>query len=299
VTGVPERSEERTALDGNASESGPVGARELCTRQSRVGPIRMSSDRVGRCTRGESAGLKICALDDQTRRQARESCGATCSFRRSRARRRTVRLEERENASGREWVPMVLVRRWWPIAALLAGSVVVQKAFFESRYDVAGHAAGHLSSASAPFFGFAVIATLLFVTPPARRQVPVLISCAGWLAATVLVMVGNVRVVDALVRAGQGRTPTDALVENGNVESAHDLANVAPFVAVAAALALVGALFLYRHISRRLAIGAAVLSAVFPPWIIPGAGVLVVTIARCASYQRAATQTSTTAVINT
>lgn len=192
---------------------------------------------------------------------------------------------------------MVIVRRWWPIAVLLAGSVVIQKAFFESRYDVAGHAAGHLSSASAPFFGFAVVSVLLFVTPRARRQVLVLVASAGWLAATVLVLIGNVRVVDALVRAGQGRTPTDALVEDGRVESARDLANLAPFVGVAAALALVGVLFLYRYISVRLAIGAAVLSVVFPPWIIPGAGVLVVTVARCVSYQRAATPTDATAVI--
>jgi hypothetical protein len=36
-----------------------------------------------------------------------------------------------------------------------------------------------------------------------------------------------------------------------------------------------------------VAIGAAVLSVIFPPWIFPGAGVLVLTIARCIAYQRA------------
>ena len=30
------------------------------------------------------------------------------------------------------------VRRWWPVAVVLATSLGVQKAFFESRYDVSG-----------------------------------------------------------------------------------------------------------------------------------------------------------------
>ena len=191
---------------------------------------------------------------------------------------------------------MVFVRRWWPVVVLPAISLVIQNALFESRYDVAGHAAEHLSSASAPFFGFAVVLVLLYVTPPARRQVPVVVASGAWLGATVLVLIGNVRVVDALLRAGQGRTPTDALTEDGAVESAHDLANVAPFLGVAAALLLVGVLFLYRHIGVRLAIGAGALSVLFPPWIIPGAGVLVVTVARCVSYQRATTSTRATPI---
>jgi hypothetical protein len=51
---------------------------------------------------------------------------------------------------------------------------------------------------------------------------------------------------------------------------------------------LTGALWRYRHISKRVAIGAAVLSVIFPPWIFPGAGVLVVTIARCIAMGKSA-----------
>lgn len=187
---------------------------------------------------------------------------------------------------------MVLLRRWWPIPVVLASSLLIQKMFFESRYDVSGHAAEHLSSASAPFAGLAVVLILLYVTPPARRQVVVLLASAAWLAATVLVLVGNVRVVDALVLAGLGHTPTDELVENTAIESAHDLANLAPWLGVLAALVLVAALFRYRHISARVGIGAAILSVLFPPWIIPGAGVVVVTVARCIAYRGATTQPS-------
>lgn len=182
---------------------------------------------------------------------------------------------------------VIHVRRWWPVPVLLAIALVVQKAFFESRYDVSGHAAEHLSSASVAFLAFALVAILLYVTPRGRRQPLVLVTSAAWLVSTVLVLVGNVRVVDALVRAGMGDTPTSQLVEDDTLDSAHELANLAPWLGVLTALALTGVLWRYRHVSGRVAIGATVLSLIFPPWIFPGAGVLVLTIARCIAYQRA------------
>jgi hypothetical protein len=71
---------------------------------------------------------------------------------------------------------VIHVRRWWPVPVLLATSLVVQKALFESRFDVSGHAAEHLSSATAAFPAFALVAILLYVTPPARRQPLVLVT---------------------------------------------------------------------------------------------------------------------------
>ncbi len=181
---------------------------------------------------------------------------------------------------------MINVRRWWPVPVMVAISIVVQNVFFTSRYDVSGHAAEHLSSASAPFSAVVLVAILLLATPPARRQPVMLVTSATWLLCTVLVLVGNVRVVDALVHAGMRDTPTAQFVGDATIDSAHDLANLAPWLAVLASLALIAALGVFRHVSGRVAIGAAVLSAIFPPWIIPGAGVLVVTIARCIAYHR-------------
>ena len=40
------------------------------------------------------------------------------------------------------------------------------------------------------------------------------------------------------------------------------------------------------HVSRNVAIGAALLSVVVPPWIVPGAGVIVLVVARCIAYAR-------------
>ena len=157
---------------------------------------------------------------------------------------------------------MIHVRRWWPVPVLLAASLVVQTAFFESRYDVSGHAAEHLSSASVAFFAFALVAILLYVTPLARRQPLVLVTSAMWLFSTVLVLVGNVRVVDALVGAGMSDTPTSQLIVDDTLDSAHDLANLAPWLGVLTAIALTGALWRYRHVSGRVAVGSAVLSLI-------------------------------------
>jgi len=180
---------------------------------------------------------------------------------------------------------VAVARRWWPVPVVLASSIVVQKLLFESRYEVSGHAAGHLSSATAPFGAFAFAAILLWTTPTGRRQPDVLVACLAWLAATVLVLVGNVRVVDALVDAGLGRAPTEGLP---NVAD-HGLANLAPWLAVVAAVAMAGVFWRRGHVSRRVAIGSALLSMVFPPWIIPGAGVLVLVVARCIAYERSST----------
>lgn len=190
---------------------------------------------------------------------------------------------------------MTFVRRWWPVPVLVVGAIVVQKALLENRYDVSGHAVGHLQSATAVFPAFVIIAILLYATPLARRQPLVLLTCAMWLFSTVLVFVGNLRVVDALVDAGLADVPTSQLVMTESIESAHELANLAPWLGVGTALALTGLLWRYRHISNRVAAGAALLSVIVPPWIVPGAGVLVVTIARCIAFQREASRSTRSA----
>ncbi len=90
-------------------------------------------------------------------------------------------------------------------------------------------------------------------------------------------MLGNLRVVDDLVAAGYAHTPTDSVPDVAD----HSLANSSVWYAVVAALVLVAAFRWRRQISNRATIGAAVLTVIFPPWIIPGAGVVVLAIVRC------------------
>ncbi|HUQ40194.1 MAG TPA: hypothetical protein VM030_08540 [Acidimicrobiales bacterium] len=179
---------------------------------------------------------------------------------------------------------MAHVRRWSPVPAIVVTSILVQKLAFESRYDVGGHAGEHLASASAPFMAVGVVAVLLYVTPPARRQPIVLLTAGAWIVATAFILVGNVRVIDALAAAGMSHVPTGQLEATPAIEAAHALANSAPMYAVLATVALAVALRLHRHISTKVAVGAVVLSLLFPPWIIPGAGVFVLVVARCMAF---------------
>lgn len=160
---------------------------------------------------------------------------------------------------------------------ILAAAIVAQKALLESRYDVAGHAAEHLGSAGAPFFAAALIGILLWATPRARRQADVLAGAVAWLGTAVAVLIGNVRVIEDLVAAGAGRVSTADVPDVAD----HDLANLAPWIAVVAALVLTAALWRRGHVSNRVAGAAVVLNVFFPPWIIPGAGVVVLVVARC------------------
>jgi hypothetical protein len=164
----------------------------------------------------------------------------------------------------------------------LLASGLVGQAVFTSRYDVGGHAAEHLSSAAAPFVGAAVLGILFWATPRARRQVDVLLAAALWFGATVVVTVGNVRVIDDLIDAGHSQTPTTAVPDIAD----HALANSSAWYASAAALVLVAAFRLRRHIGNRATIGAVVVNLIVPPWIVPGAGVVVLAIVRCVTRNR-------------
>ena len=180
---------------------------------------------------------------------------------------------------------VAVARRWWPVPVVVASSIAVQKLLFESRYDVSGHAAGHLSSATAPFGAIVFVVILWWTTRAARREPDVLVFGGAWFAATVLVLVGNVRVVDALVDAGLGRAPTEGLPDVAD----HGLANLAPWLAVVAAVVMAGVFWRRGHVSRTVAIGSGLLSVVFPPWIIPGPGVVVLVVARCVAHTRSST----------
>ena len=175
--------------------------------------------------------------------------------------------------------PFGAASRAWPVPVILGVSIIAQQAFFASRYDVSGHAAEHLGSASAPFFAPALVAILLWATPLARRQADVLAGAVAWLAATVVVLVGNFRVIDDLVAAGFGKVGTADVPDIAD----HDLANLAPWIAVVAASLLTAAVWRRRHVSNRVAGAAAALNILFPPWIIPGAGIVVLVVARCVS----------------
>ena len=177
-----------------------------------------------------------------------------------------------------------IVRDWWPAPAFIAGALLAQKLLLSSRYDVGGHAAEHLAGATAPFMAAAVLSILFWATPRPRYQIDLLVTAGVWFATTLLVMAGNLRVVDDLVAAGYSRTPTGSVPDVAD----HSLANSSVWYAEVAALLLVAAWRRRRHIGNRATIGAVVATVIIPPWIIPGAGVIVLAIVRLVKRGRAA-----------
>lgn len=128
----------------------------------------------------------------------------------------------------------------------------------------------------------ALLAIIFWATPMARRQIDVLLAAAAWVAMTVVVMIGNLRVVDDLVATGHSYTPTSTVPDVAD----HSLANSSIWYGVAVALVLVIVLRRRRHLGDRATIGAIVVM-IFPPWLIPGAGIVVVAIVRGVARARA------------
>ena len=168
------------------------------------------------------------------------------------------------------------LRDWWPAPAFIAVSLVIQQFTLTARYDVGGHASGHLLGATAPFMAAPVLCILAWATPRARRQLDLLVGGLLWMAMTALVMAGNIRVVDDLIAAGYSHTPTDSVPDVAD----HSLANSSVWFAEGAALLLIVAWRRRGHIGNRAAIAAVVITLLVPPWIVPGAGVIVLAIAR-------------------
>lgn len=188
-----------------------------------------------------------------------------------------------EEPSTRSGGRMRYVRRWWPALLIAGASLAVHRIGFKSRYDVAGHAAEHLAGAGAPFVTVGVLGALFVVVPIARRQVWIVLTAAAWLVASIVVLIGNTRVVDALVEAGLRDASFDEVPAEGPVEVAHALANAAPLWAAIAAVALTVAMYRHRHVSLRVALTAGVLTLLLF-FILPGFGVIVL-VAACVAAE--------------
>ena len=171
------------------------------------------------------------------------------------------------------------LRTWWPVAAFLVPVLIVQ-AVWSSRYDVAGHAADHLQSAT-PVFPMAFLSAVLLWALPGRgrRDLLLWLLLAAAIASCLVVLAGNVRVIDAI----GGATWNDAQASQlgptrPGFKSGHDLAELGAWGAVLATMLAAGLLWLRGLVSARVAVAAAVVSLVFPHFIAPGAGVVVLAV---------------------
>ena len=176
----------------------------------------------------------------------------------------------------------------WPVPVFLA-VVLTAQSIWIGRYNVEGHAAGHLGSATTIFAGTFMIAVIVWAIPAGRRRDLLTGACAVLLlAGQLLVLFGNVQVVDAIAGNNWTDEQADALGASApGFEAGHSLAGRGAWLAVGASILLAVVLARRRVVSSRVAIGAAAVSVVVPYFIAPGAGIVVLAVSLCVEKVRA------------
>jgi hypothetical protein len=178
-----------------------------------------------------------------------------------------------------------ILRSWWPVAAFLV-PVLVAQTLWSGRYEVAGHAADHLQSATPVFPMIFLSAVLLWALPGRGRRDRLLwLLLAAAITSCLVVLVGNVRVIAAI----DGATWTDAQASQlgparPGFASGHDLAQLGAWGAVLTAMLAAGLLWQRRLVSAKIAAAAAVVSLVVPSFIAPGAGMVVLVVSAVVAH---------------
>jgi hypothetical protein len=180
-----------------------------------------------------------------------------------------------------------ILRSWWPVAAFLV-PVLIAQSLWSGRYEVAGHAADHLQSAT-PVFPMIFLSAVLVWTLPARgrRDRLLWLLLAAAITSCLVVLVGNVRVIEAI----DGTTWTDAQASQlgparPGFESGHDLAQLGAWGTVLATMLVAGLLWQRRLVSAKIAAAAAMVSLLVPSFIAPGAGIVVLVVAAAVAHAR-------------
>lgn len=172
-----------------------------------------------------------------------------------------------------------IARLWWPIPAMLAPIIVAQTIWF-GRYHAKGHATGHLASATTIFAVVLVLAVLVWASPPQLGRRPELWLLAIAVAVSVLIpTIGNLRVVNAIGTDNWTDDQASALGSSRpGFDSGHDLAERGVWFVIAFAVLLTAWVWFKHGVSNRVGTTAIILDLIFPPWIFPGAGLIVLTI---------------------
>src|SRR4029453_8491668 len=180
-----------------------------------------------------------------------------------------------------------ILRSWWPLAAFLV-PVLVAQTLWSGRYEVAGHAADHLQSATPVFPMIFLSAVLLWALPGRGRRDRLLwLLLAAAITSCLVVLVGNVRVIEAI----DGATWTDAQASQlgparPGFDAGHDLAQLGAWGALLTAMLVAGLLWQRRLVSAKVAAAAAVVSLVVPSFIAPGAGIVVLVVSAAVAHAR-------------
>ncbi len=173
-----------------------------------------------------------------------------------------------------------LVHDWWPPVVFLVPIIVVQRLWL-GDYGASGHAAGHLGGATVVFALAFVVTMIVWAAPPdLRRGASLWMLASAVILAGILLTIANLRIVDAIGTDDWSDDQAGALgPARPGFESGHLLAERGMWIAVACAVLLAGWVWWKGAVGTRLAIAALILCVIFPPWIFPGAGLVVLAIA--------------------
>jgi hypothetical protein len=166
--------------------------------------------------------------------------------------------------------------------------VLVVQAVWSARYDVAGHAADHLQSATPVFPMVFLSAVLLWALPRrGRRDLLLWLLLSAAIAGCLLVLAGNVPVIEAIDGAMWSDAQASQLgPARPGFASGHDLAQLGAWGAVLATVLVAGLLWRRRLVSAKVAAAAAVVSLVVPSFIAPGAGIVALVVSAVVAHAR-------------
>jgi type IV secretory pathway TrbD component len=144
-----------------------------------------------------------------------------------------------------------------------------------------GHAQGHLASAQGAFPLVPLLAVMIWALPKRSRSHPLI-----WLAALMIVVggvidvIGNLEVVDAIGDATWNDAEAQRLgPAQPGFEEGHDVAERGMRIVSAGAVVFAGVMAVTRNVHPVTALASAGLSLVFPPWLAPGFGLIVILVA--------------------
>ncbi|CAN5611132.1 hypothetical protein BH24ACT26_BH24ACT26_09070 [soil metagenome] len=165
---------------------------------------------------------------------------------------------------------------------LVVVCVAIMDFVSESLVETSGpHARGHLASAQGPFPLLPLLALMIWALPHKDRYYPLI-----WIAALVIVVggvidtIGNLQVIDAIGDAAWSDAQAERLGSaRPGFEEGHDLAGVGMSIITAGAIAFAAAIALTRNVRPVTALASAALTFVFPAWIGPGFGLIVIVVA--------------------
>ncbi len=154
---------------------------------------------------------------------------------------------------------------------------LVTAALFEAN---GSHARDHLASAQGPLPLIPLLAVVIWALPPDRRRVGVWGATLVIIVGAVVDVSGNLKVIDAIGGAQWNDAQAARLgSSHPGFEGGHSLADIGMRIIVAGAMAFALLLVAYRAVRPTVGIASAALTLVFPPWIAPGFGVIIIAVA--------------------